>query len=408
MQPLPNNCRAGKFSVHPKNWQDKNASFKTKWRITYWFYDDNTKQKKQIVLKGINRYADNLKEKQKFTRDLLAQEAELLKEGFNPISRGSGDINENTGLLKALEYALSKVELEHRTRIDVTNSFRYIALAIKNIRLESLPITSVKRKHINLILESCGEIKTYTNQKGEVKPRKWGAYQFNRYRTYLSLLIRQLVQMDVIDVNPVREVEKKPQLKKLRDTTTKEQRQKITEFTNNEELYTFFRFINIYFYSSRRITELLAVKKEHVRLEDQKFKVTMKKGKKFEELWATIEYPALHFWEEVCNEAETGQYLFGRNLRPQFRDQPASIETVSKRWKRHVKNKLGITADLASLKHSHLDELAAFFGRMGGSKEGLKKAQEAADHSTPVITLRYLTGQEEREHEEKKNANIKF
>jgi integrase len=406
MQYLSNNCRIGKFSVYPSNWESPNAKFKCIWRITYWFYDDNLQQKKQIPIKGMNR-AETLKDKQESVRDLIKLELENLKAGYNPIAKTivqKKEIDENTGLLEALNYALKNVELEHRTRVDVTNSFKYITHAIKELRHEHLPVNQVKPKHIKLILDACGEIKTYTDSKGNIKPRAWGAYQFNRYRTYLSLLISFLIDKFIVDSNPVRDVKKQEQLIKIRETVTKEQRFKLREEINTEELYTFFRFINIYFNSNRRITELLAVKKEHVRLEDQKFKVTMKKGKKFKELWATIENPALHFWEEIYNEAENGQYLFGLNLKPQFRVKPASGEIVGKRWNRHVKKKLGITADLASLRHTHADELAEMFGKMGGVKEGIKKAQDALGHSTPVITMRYLVNQEERNHEEAKQV----
>jgi integrase len=402
MQELINHCRIGKFSVHPENWESPSAKVNIKWYITYWFYDDNLKQKKQVSFKGMN-HLETLKEKQSYTRKLIKDELESLKEGYNPIAKSfqeETEITEYTGLLSALNYALKNAEMEHRTKVDVTNSFKYIIISIKELHFDRLAISDVKRKHIKLILEGCGKIKTYTNKKGETKNKKWGAYQFNRYRTYLSLLFKQLVQLDVIDVNPVREIEKKPQLKRIRETTTPKQRTELKEFTK-KELYTFYRFIQIFYHSGSRITELLKVKKEDIYLYDQKFKIVVKKGKKFEEVLRTIKTIALPFWEQIYNEAEKGQYIFGLNLSPQFRDKPLSAEAPSKRWKRHMKDKLGITADLYSLKHSNLDEIAAYYSR---TKEGIKEAQEAAGHSTPVITLRYLPGQEERNHRELKDV----
>lgn len=397
---LPNNCRVGKFSVHPKNWQNSNSSANVKWYIVYWFYDDNINQKIQVSIKGMNR-CNTLKEKQADTKLILANELTLLKTGYNPITKkDSSDINEYSGLLKSLEYALKHVDLEHKTRIDITNSFRYIMIAIKNLHFESIPISSLKRKHIKLILEACGEIKTYTDQKGEVKPRKWGAYQFNRYRAYLSLLMRQLVQIDAIDVNPVREIEKKPQLKRIRETTTPEQRRILKEYTSNN-WPTYYRFLQMFYSSGSRITELMSIKKEDINLREQKFKITVKKGKKFAEVLRTIKTVVLPFWEEIFNEAKPNQYVFGLNLQPQHREKPLSPDAVTRRWKRHIKKKLGITADLYSLKHTHLDEISAYYS---STKEGIKKAQEAAGHSTPVITLRYLPGQEERNHNELRDA----
>jgi integrase len=403
MLPLPNNCRAGNFSVFPNNWKSSTANPRLKWRITFWFYDDNLKEKKQVRTKAMNKFS-KLSDKQDCTKWWLEEYEKRMKEGFNFFNKEfveEKEISESTGLLSALNYAFEHVELNERTRIDVKNSFKYIAIAIRKLRFENLAISKVKPKHIKFILDGCGEIKTYTDGKGQVKPRAWGSYQFNRYRTYLSLLIGYLIDQFVIDSNPVRDVKKQQQLIKIRDTVTKEQREKLRELVNVPELYTFFRFMNIYYHSSRRITELLAVKKEHVRLEEHKFKVTMKKGKKYTELWATIEKAALPFWEEVYNEAEPGQYLFGLHVKPEYRDKPPTIETVSRRWNRHVKKKMGITADLASLRHTHLDEISEMFG--------VKKAQEAAGHSTPVVTMKhYLVGQKERDHEEAKRRESKL
>jgi integrase len=397
--------------VSPKNWQSSAAKVNVKWRIVYWFYDDNLKQKRQVPIKGMNRF-ETLKEKQDAVRALIKDELESIKAGYNPINKKvvqESEINKFTGLLNALNYAFAchSSEMDKRTTTDVKNVLKYIFIAIRDLRYEHLPISQIEPMHIKFILDACGEIKTYTDQKGNVKPRAWGPYQFNRYRTYLSLLTGHLIDKFLINTNPVREVRKQQQLIKIRETVTKDQRQKLQEI-NTEELYTFFRFINIYFHSNRRITELLAVKKESVRLENQKFKVTMRKGKKSKEIWATIEGPALPFWEEICSEAEPNQYLFGLDLKPQFRDKPASGEIVGKRWKRHVKDKLGITADLASLRHTHADELAELYSKIGGAKEAIKEVQKDMDHSTPVITMRYLPGQEERNHEEAKKVNSKL
>lgn len=51
---LPNNCRVGKFSIYPENWSTKKAKANKAWRVTYWFYDDNVPDKKQIRFQGMN------------------------------------------------------------------------------------------------------------------------------------------------------------------------------------------------------------------------------------------------------------------------------------------------------------------------------------------------------------------
>jgi len=58
MQHLPNNCRAGKISVYPKNWKTVSANKNLIWRIWYRFYDDNLKKIRKVVIKGMNSIDD--------------------------------------------------------------------------------------------------------------------------------------------------------------------------------------------------------------------------------------------------------------------------------------------------------------------------------------------------------------
>ena len=134
--------------------------------------------------------------------------------------------------------------------------------------------------------------------------------------------------------------------------------------------------------------------------EEDSIKITVKKGQKLSEEWRTIKTIALPFWVELHAMAEPGQYIFHKGLNPGTCDKPIRAEQITRRWRRHVKEKLGITADIYSLKHSNLDEIAANFG--------VSRAQEAAGHSTPVITMTYLHGEKERAHERLKDAGNEF
>lgn len=403
MRTLPNNCRAGKFSVYPNNWKTAAADPTLSWRIIYWFYDDNLKQRKQVPIKGMN-HLESLKEKQEVTKAAIKNELQELENGYNPITKSyfnnpESEIDEHTPLLEALEFALTNAVLVHNTRIDVTNTLKYITMSIKDLHYERMPIGQIEPRDIKRILDGCAKIKTYIDKKGKVKKKVWGPYQFNRYKSYLSLLFRVLTRNFIISFNPVKVIEKVPQLKKIRETTTREQRDIIKKYTKTH-LYTFYRFLQIFFQSASRITEVLAVKKEDVRLEDQRFKITVRKGQKLEEEWRTITDLALPFWIEVYKEAAPSQYLFWKKLKPGFGEKPIRAEQIDRRWRRHAKKKFGITADFYSLKHTFLEELA--------KKEGIEKAQKAAGHSTPVVTMIYAHGEDERIHERNKKRYVDF
>jgi SSS family solute:Na+ symporter len=66
---LPNNCYCSNLSVHPKNWQSKNAKISFVWYITYCFYDPKHEIPKQVMLKGMNQFK-NLNERGKISSSL--------------------------------------------------------------------------------------------------------------------------------------------------------------------------------------------------------------------------------------------------------------------------------------------------------------------------------------------------
>ncbi|MDR0794333.1 MAG: hypothetical protein LBE82_13575 [Chitinophagaceae bacterium] len=90
MQQLSGNCRIGKISVYPQNWDLKKLGdtvIKSTWYIKYRFFDDNLHQSKQVLVKGgINEF-HTLAEKQYAVQNLLDYEREQLNNGYNPITK---------------------------------------------------------------------------------------------------------------------------------------------------------------------------------------------------------------------------------------------------------------------------------------------------------------------------------
>ncbi|MBK7885448.1 MAG: tyrosine-type recombinase/integrase [Chitinophagaceae bacterium] len=216
----------------------------------------------------------------------------------------------------------------------------------------------------------------------------------------MSILFSQLVELEAIDTNPVRDISKEKIVTNLRTLLTTDQRKKIDEhFAKIDPGYQ--RFLHIFFHSGARPKELLCIKKEDVNLENQTYKITVIKGKYKREELRPIKNVALPYWQDIVNKATIGQYLFGRTLQPG--DKPTTRDYITKKWQREVKdkNKLNIQADLYSLKHSNLDETAA--------ELSLKEASMMAGHTSTVITMKhYAIGEKERQNNRLKEVNNKF
>jgi integrase len=161
--------------------------------------------------------------------------------------------------------------------------------------------------------------------------------------------------------------------------------------TNEYNLpYELWRYLWILKFSGSRIIELLRIKKEHIDLGKREFTVLVKKGRsERHEQRAILKLP-FTCWEELYNQAKPDEYIFGEGLVPQMRNKPIRREQITRRWKRHLKNKHGVIADVYSLKHSFLEKLAKQYG--------IERAQRAAGHSTPVVTMNhYAIGEKQRQ-----------
>lgn len=211
------------------------------------------------------------------------------------------------------------------------------------------------------------------------------------------MLFTELVELEAIEHNPIREIAKQKTVKRIRQTLTKEERSKVKRYLS-KNYCTFWRFVHIFFHSGARLTELLSVKKEDIDLANQRYKCLIEKGKQYKEVWRTIKDTVLSDWKELVNESEPNQYVFSQGLRPG--NNKIRREQVTRRWEVHVKKKLGIGADLYSLKHSNTDETTEILTLLDASKMN--------SHTNTNTTLIYAIGEKERQHNRLKRVQNSF
>lgn len=390
MLQLFNGCSCSEPSVFPKNWDKTGAKLDKYWRIQYYFYDPiNAPGGKLIVLKsGINQFK-TLQERRAGIKVLMEELLYILQhEGYNPITKTkhvpakATDIETTTRWVEALKYAFEKISVEKSTRADMKCCLKAIAGASDELRLNAMQISQVRRKHIKLVLE---HINT-------------SPHRFNKFRSYLMSFFNELVEIEATDLNPVVGISKKKTIGKLREILTHEERVIINNHLK-EKYYTFWRFMQIFFHSGGRIVELLAVKCADVDLPRQRYKVVIKKGNQQHETWRPIKDIALNLWIEVMATGKEGYFVFSDSLKPGPR--LIRYEQITRRWREHVKIKLGIKADFYSLKHLNLDETAEALD--------IQAAAAMAGHKTTIITMKhYALGEKERAMERLKKVGNEF
>lgn len=397
---LPNGCTCSELTVNPSNWNTFKypTPLKKTWYIQYHFYDPLYRTSKEykygklVIIKGMNRLK-LLSERREATKRLIENEIYQLKEkGYNSISGKfipvmANGIEPNTPFIDALRKAYNLLKLEASTKNDIYSTIKFFEIASQKIGFDKYEIQAVKRKHLVQMLEMLPSLK-----------KSWSAYSYNNCRGYLMMLYKKLLLLQAVESNPVNDIPKEQVPEKIKQLLSNEERKIIDEYLLEVDR-DYRRFINIFFHSGGRRTELCRLKVVDVDLNKQFFKLLVKKGRKQRESLRPIKDIALEFWKEQLAESKPEDYVFSSNYKPgKFKLQPKKI---SEKWKKYVKEDLKIDIDFYSLKHLNLDETSSYIDAEAAAK--------MAGHTSTVITLKhYLVNEEQRKMDKLKKVNNSF
>lgn len=396
---LPFLCHCTELKVYPNNWTDKNVSLKKEWYIFYRFYDPafrtnpKFKKGKLVIIKRMNQFKTIL-ERQENTKLIMEQELDQLKnKAYNPITNNCTaivtpqiDISPSTGFMVALTLAEKRISASVSTKRDLRSILRYVSKAAGQLAYSELPISIISRKHIKQLLAQIDS----TN--GE------SAHRYNKVRSYLMILYKELIELETVEVNPLRDLSKKKSIQRIRKLPSNENRQIINDYLQQHQ-YRFWIFMHIFFHSGARLTELMKVKRGDVNIQEQYFIITIKKGRVFKEVKRPIKNIALQYWEKAIESAHRDDFIFSKGLIPGITE--IQSYQITKRWNLHIKKKLGIKEDFYSLKHLNLDETAELLG--------INDASAMASHTSTAVTLKhYAVNETSRQNERLKAVDNLF
>lgn len=392
---MPNGYGRSNFTVVPKNWKSDRASVKKQWRIYYRFYDMEG-GKKQIPINGMNG-VKTAEGRRLAIEEMIAREIELLEvDGYNPITGiykppavvDESAVHERTLVFKALRAALPWLECVAETRRAVRINIDIMAKCGSGIG--NMCVCDIRPKHMMQLLKTVAD------------KRKISAVTYNHYRAYLMMLFKVLIPLGAIEVNPVRDVPKRKTVKKIKKTLTDEQREKVKEVLSLESQQSFYRYVQIFFASGARSTELFSVKVKDVDLSRQQYLCVIRKGRQWVEVYKTIKDAVLPLWQDLLKGGRDEDYIFSHGLVPGPLQNKSN--QITRRWRKCIKSKetgLGIDVDFYSLKHLHSTELV--------NLKGTKTAAAMNSHKGEGMVINiYDTMQDERRHEELKGIGNVF
>lgn len=395
---LPNGCKCSDPSVYPPHWKSaKKNDLDHKWYMQYYFHDPEFKDKykygKLVVVKaGINRLK-TIGERKAAMKAMLDYEVSRLQGGWNPITNRTTssfefdyEIDPYTPVAEALKMASKKIKAAPSTESDIRSAQKYFIKSLKQLRVDHIPIREIRRRHMRATLDHLAEQRNLSNAR------------YNKIRAYIMMIFAELVDRETIDINPIKEIKKRKTVKRLKTILTERERQKIN-INLQKNTYGFWRFCQIFFHSGCRTTELLQVQKKDVDIHNLQFIITVKKGRSYEEQIRPINENIKFLWLDLLNQAKKEDYLFSIGLTPGSKK--IREDQITRRWKRHVKDKLKINADFYALKHLHTDLIA--------EQAGLKMASAVNGHKSEAMALNhYAVNHEKRILETMKKLNISF
>lgn len=408
MKALPFDCSYTQVWVSPRNWAttQSKALLKKQWYIQFYYYDPLFKEKYPNgypYRKKFNNFK-TIEERRAAIKYVLEQIPILLEQkAFNPITKkymieqapepepeeteNNFEIGPYSFMLDALDFAYKNINVGKTTYDDLRLVLTHFGKSAKQLRYDLLSIGEVKRRHVKFIIDNL-----------EKTDGEFSGHKFNKYRTYLSILFNVLLDYEAVESNIIKDIRKRKVIRNIREVLTTDQRVQVKNHLSKNQP-EFWRFTQIFFHSGGRKTELLAVKVKDVDLVNQKYRVLIKKGK--DSIWVerVIKDIALPVWQEVLLNANSDDFVFSVGLTPGAK--LIRADQINKRWKRCVKDPLGITADFYSLKHLNLDETVSILS--------LNDAAAMANHkSIQMVSQVYAVGEKQRQSDRLRSLNNPF
>ena len=387
---LPGNRRMGKVSITPENWKTGGKTLlKKQWVIRYRYYDDNKGISKQIWISDFNRI-DDLEERRRQLKDALDAEIENLKNnGWDPIAKAciasltkkvvNNEISNFMSFEAALKFADTKIKVSEETRKHETAPLlkQLLAHAVK-IGIANEPIKDVTRKNLRELIEKCATTLPTKNKPESV----YSQDKYNRCRKVLSYYYKELLDYEVVEANIPSSLNKvKQALKKVAAEISPESQKKVSDFLR-ENHRPFWLYLQTFYNSAPRSTEMMRLKVKDVDLKKQQVKYLVQKGKVYEEKYRVIPDIAVPYWKEVIGNAPAEWYVWGKGLQPD--EKPINSYQIHKRWRRLVTSReefKDISITFYQLKHLRLTDVA--------NNEGIEQAGKLAAENPGTVSKHY-------------------
>jgi hypothetical protein len=371
--------------IYPKN--PKPGDMDKPWRVWFRFFHGGKHH--QIVrcngLSSITNFKDRLaraKAIQQVLKDRLAK-------GWNPVtnsypSKTPAQLEierlQSLCFTEALDFAFlkKKSDWRHKTAQDYQSVIKYL----KKASGENKPVREMRRADFKQVLELVSEQRSLSN------------IGYNKYREFLSSLIGELIQWEVVEYNYIRDIRSKPVQKTIAHRPpSQDQRLLIVDRIKNQ-YRNYYRFLAVLYGCTIRPIEITRLQVKHLHKLDGVFRIPASISKNKCDADVPIPNWVMDLLSELnLHKYGPDDYIFStRNRYGTFLPGPHKMHsnTPTTWWKNIVKKDLGLEVNQYSLKKLSGDDMVRLQRREGADRL-LDLPMEMMRHANTGQTEDYVT-----------------
>jgi integrase len=332
--------------TEPKLVPKKPTDTSKDWRVRFSFYHNGKWQ--TVSVKNGNNYYKDLKERLEKFNGLIKTLTIQLQSGWNPITgnipiktSAEDEIDQlkELNFADALDFAYRKKlkEWSKKTAQDYSSKIKYLKIAAQKLDLHEKQISDFKKPHFKLILDEVTEL------------RKLEEIGYNNYRTFLSALIGEIVEWEVLEYNPIEKIKVRPTKKTFaHKPPTPEQREIIIDHIKKANP-NYYRFISVLYACTIREKEILGLRISDLNKVQQTFTIRKEISKTRVQREAVIPNSLMRLLSQLNLHAYPPEYfIFSKDFSPG--EIMMHSNSARNPWKRIVKDGLGFDVDLYGLK----------------------------------------------------------
>jgi len=304
-------------------------------------------------------YIQNLEVREREFKMLRNALHKKLKEGWNPLVPDLEIEQNDILLIDALEFALEKKKsnISPKSYSGYKGTVKFIKESIVKLHMEYLTIDETKRIHIKRIAEKAKQL------------NKWSNKSYNKNLNYLSAVIDELLEWDILEYNFVHKIKRLP----VEESTANRAPELLEHQMIKKELMVnhpyFYNFLETEYHTGIRPKEILSIQLNMIHLDVREIRLPPKITKSGIKKRNVIINNHLH---KMLSEMDLSMYpedfyLFG-SYRENGRGNvgkhldfvpgptPIKRDTATNRWKRIIKDGLGIDINMYAYKHKGGDD----------------------------------------------------